>query len=143
MRKSKLRFLILLMFLQSFTWSFVGESHTSAQVKKTAGEKPASRKTSKTTNDKPKTSTSASIGEFTVQTRYALVIGNSSYPGILLPNTINDSALIAKSLRLLNFNVTEKKNLTLVEMRGAIEDFSRKLPADAVGMFFLLDTDFK
>jgi formylglycine-generating enzyme required for sulfatase activity len=122
MKKNMSRLLLLWLTLQPFFPIITAENSVSAQVKKTA--------------EKPPNPASKSIAEFTSQARYALVIGNGAYPGIPLTNPLNDVALIAKSLRSIGFNVTDKKNLTLAEMRGAIQEFSRKLPADAVGLFF-------
>jgi formylglycine-generating enzyme required for sulfatase activity len=68
--------------------------------------------------------------------RYALVIGNSAYPGMSLKNPVRDADLIADSLSLIGFRVTKKKDQTLAEMRRSVADFSRDLPPGAVALFF-------
>lgn len=131
MRKLKLHFLILLMIIQPSFGGFIEEGKVFAQIKKNAAGKSA-----KPTAGKPVNLSSATIGEFTGRARFALVVGNGFYQEKPLPNAANDAGKIADSLRKVGFNVTEKRNLTLAEMRGSIEEFSRKLPPDAVGMFF-------
>lgn len=74
----------------------------------------------------------------TKEKRLALVIGVSNYDKkeAFLENPINDARDIAKTLRLLNFEVLEYKDLSRKEMRKAIDDFGEKLKNYNVGLFF-------
>ncbi|MDE2603995.1 MAG: caspase family protein [Bradyrhizobium sp.] len=58
--------------------------------------------------------------------RVALVIGNSAYQNAPpLPNPVNDSAMIAATLRDAGFDVVDsRRDLAAVEMRRALRDFS-------------------
>ena len=131
MRKFTRQILKSLTRLSIFTLMFIQVIGTDAQINKPAAGKQPGRPTSKI-------STAKSIQTLSGQPRYALVIGNGFYTqaAMRLSNTLNDAAVIAASLRRTGFQVTEKNNLTLAEMRGAIQEFSRQLPDDAVGLFF-------
>lgn len=63
------------------------------------------------------------------QNKYALVIGNSNYPGIqnVLPNVMNDTQDISQALKGLGFNVELKTNLRRLEMLRTIEAFLNNL----------------
>jgi hypothetical protein len=63
------------------------------------------------------------------QNRYALVIGNSNYPGIdnVLPNAINDSKDISAALINLDYQVVIKNDLRRLEMTREIEAFISRL----------------
>jgi len=65
-------------------------------------------------------------GPETPQNRYALVIGNSNYPGgdRVLPNTIKDTADISKALSDLGYNVVLKNDLTKNNMIREIVAFA-------------------
>ncbi len=71
--------------------------------------------------------------------RLALVIGNRSYKGGELRNPVNDARAMAAALRdpAIGFEVDEKFDTTLVEMKRAIRDFGTKLrTAGGVGLFY-------
>jgi carboxyl-terminal processing protease len=73
--------------------------------------------------------------------RVALVIGNSNYGGDLgvLPNPVNDAALMAKTLAAIGFSVIEAEDADQNAMKHAISDFGEKLAnagTGAVGLFF-------
>ncbi|HEX5167983.1 MAG TPA: caspase family protein [Cyclobacteriaceae bacterium] len=74
--------------------------------------------------------------------RYALVIGNGSYPKSIgaLRNPVNDATDLAKELRESNFDVQLLTNVTYVQMREAMRKFNQKLtegPKDeTVGLFY-------
>jgi uncharacterized caspase-like protein len=57
----------------------------------------------------------------------ALVIGNTAYKAATpLRNPANDAALVAGSLTRLGFDVLEKHNLGVEQMRGVLKDFEDK-----------------
>jgi formylglycine-generating enzyme required for sulfatase activity len=71
--------------------------------------------------------------------RTALVIGNKNYKVGGLRNPINDAKAMAAALRdpAVGFEVEEKFDATLVEMKRAIRDFGTKLRASGgVGLFY-------
>ncbi|WP_371347802.1 caspase domain-containing protein [Ancylobacter sp. IITR112] len=72
--------------------------------------------------------------------RIALVIGNSSYAKISsLKNARNDAALMAATLRQLDFDVVEALDVDRAAMARAVRAFGGKLRdagADAVGLFY-------
>ncbi|MEE9424712.1 MAG: caspase family protein [Methylococcales bacterium] len=69
--------------------------------------------------------------------RLALVIGNSNYKSnIKLKNPVNDSRLMAKTLRTLGFYVIEHENTNKMVMATAIRDFGRKLQAYNIALFY-------
>ena len=65
------------------------------------------------------TSTGPATGA-TPEPRIALVIGNSAYKDIPLANPANDARLMAETLRGLGFEVIERIDATLREMKLAI-----------------------
>jgi hypothetical protein len=72
-----------------------------------------------------------------VQKKYALVIGNQSYPKSPLKNPVNDAAPMAKALRGLGFDVVvEKKDLNIREMRVEIDRFSASLQPGDLALFY-------
>ena len=88
--------------------------------------------------------------------RAALVIGNSNYSFAPLPNPVRDARLIGRTLGNLNFKVTVREDLTLAEMKTAVEEFTAQLPKDGIALFyfgghgtqvggrsFILPVDFK
>lgn len=74
--------------------------------------------------------------------RYALVIGNSTYPKEIgvLKNPANDATDIAQELRSSNFEVQLLINATYVQLREAVRKFHEKLtsglPDQTVGLFY-------
>ena len=71
--------------------------------------------------------------------RIALVIGNADYVISPLENPVNDSSLIARTLRKVGFEVLELENADQKSMKIAIKQFGKKLNdagKDAVGLFF-------
>ena len=75
-------------------------------------------------------------GDSSSQGRFALVIGNNTYKELPLDNPVNDARLVAKSLQTVGFRVTSKENLTLVEMRSALTEFSRQIPPNGTALFY-------
>jgi len=70
------------------------------------------------------------------QSRFALVIGNADYEEGALANPVNDATDIAQALRDVGFEVTLLQNKDLRSMEDAVENFSRKLRKDGVGVFY-------
>src|ERR1700742_5227148 len=71
--------------------------------------------------------------------RVALVIGNAAYENApTLPNPANDSAVIAQMLKDAGFDfVDSRQNLTAVDMRRALRDFSdRARGADIAVIYY-------
>ena len=66
----------------------------------------------------------------------ALVIGNSAYPTSPLKNPVNDARAMARALRELGFVVDERTNLTMVEMKQAVETFGDGIKEGGVGLFY-------
>jgi len=59
--------------------------------------------------------------------RVALVIGNSAYKAAgPLKNPANDAAMVGGALSRLGFEVVEKRDLGVEQMRGALRDFEDK-----------------
>jgi uncharacterized caspase-like protein len=59
--------------------------------------------------------------------RVALVIGNSAYKAATpLRNPANDATLVAAALSRLGFEVLEKRDLGVEQMRGVLKDFEDK-----------------
>src|ERR1022692_3091244 len=71
-----------------------------------------------------------------VQRKLALIVGNQSYPKSPLKNPANDAAAMAKALRGLGFDeVVEKTDLTIRQMRAAIDRFSTNLQPGDLALF--------
>lgn len=71
--------------------------------------------------------------------RYALVIGNGSYPDQPLANPANDAKLMAETLQTLGFTVFKHTDLSQKGMRRAIRDFGDELAKagdDAISLIF-------
>ena len=69
--------------------------------------------------------------------RVALIIGNAAYPGSgKLINPVNDAEDIAAALNNLDFDVTLKKDLSVVQFSRVIEDFSAKARGADVALFY-------
>jgi hypothetical protein len=69
--------------------------------------------------------------------RLALVIGNAKYANSAeLKNPINDANLMDSTLKNLDFEVIKCLNAGLNEMKEAIKQFSEKLPAYNVALFY-------
>jgi len=69
-------------------------------------------------------------------TRVALVIGNSNYALAPLDNPKNDADDLTLALQRLQFDVTERKNLTIREFDQAIEAFETAAKDADVALFF-------
>ena len=71
------------------------------------------------------------------QKRYALVIGNGSYPTAPLKNPVNDAKAIADELKKLNFDVMVYTNASANDMKTYMRTFGDKLSQNkGVGLFF-------
>jgi uncharacterized caspase-like protein len=69
--------------------------------------------------------------------RIALVIGNGNYQNAgKLRNPINDANSMALELESLGFKVMKYRDLTLVEMKKAVDSFGRVLDNYDVSLFF-------
>ena len=68
--------------------------------------------------------------------RVALVIGNATYKINPLKNPVNDSTDMARSLRLVGFDVIEANNTTLAQMREVTRRFADKLGNSDVGLVY-------
>jgi formylglycine-generating enzyme required for sulfatase activity len=68
--------------------------------------------------------------------RIALVIGNDTYETAPLRNPGNDARTMARTLRELGFQVTEKLNLNQKEMKQEIYHFGQRLLKGGVGLFY-------
>lgn len=66
----------------------------------------------------------------------ALVIGNSSYRTIPLPNPVNDARDISAKLRKLGFTVIERENLTSKQVGSTLREFRSRLKPGSVALFF-------
>jgi len=73
-----------------------------------------------------------------IQSRLALLIGNSDYKGdAFLANPVNDAQDLAAVLSDLQFQVSHRQNLTRQEMNSAIEEFGKNLKATkGMGIFY-------
>ncbi len=68
--------------------------------------------------------------------RIALVIGNDAYETAPLRNPGNDARTMARTLRELGFQVTEKLNLNQKDMKLEIYQFGQRLLKGGVGLFY-------
>ena len=72
-----------------------------------------------------------------LEKRVALVVGNGAYDNTpSLPNPPNDAAALATSLRRLDFDVLDGRDLKLSDFAGRIRDFGRALRQAHVALFF-------
>jgi formylglycine-generating enzyme required for sulfatase activity len=81
----------------------------------------------------------ASTSASAVETRIALVIGNSEYSSGPLPNPANDAKLMGESLSSLGFEVIARRNADQITMKRAIQEFGERLEKGgpgAVGLFY-------
>jgi hypothetical protein len=75
--------------------------------------------------------------ETLLESRQALIIGNSDYAVSPLRNPANDAKLMAKTLRDLNFDVIEIIDGDKKQMKEAVRDFSDRLTENkGVGLFY-------
>ena len=74
----------------------------------------------------------------TAAKKVALVIGNASYSGGLvpLPNSRNDAIDVAAALRDLDFEVIELVDLDLENMRAAVDAFEALLQPGGISVFY-------
>lgn len=69
--------------------------------------------------------------------RLALIIGNSAYKHAqVLINPAKDADVVATKLRELGFRTTVGKNLSLLQMKSAIEGFKTLLGPDDIALFY-------
>ncbi|HEX4948336.1 MAG TPA: caspase family protein [Blastocatellia bacterium] len=66
----------------------------------------------------------------------ALVIGNNSYETSPLVNPVNDAKDMTQALREVKFDVTQKTNATLHEMKAAVQAFGAQMSSGGVGLFY-------
>jgi hypothetical protein len=79
--------------------------------------------------------------------RIALVIANGGYEGrTALPRAGDDAAVVADTLRGLDFDVESLRELDLAQMQARLNDFARRLDQadeDAVGLLFYAGRGFQ
>jgi tetratricopeptide (TPR) repeat protein len=79
---------------------------------------------------------SRSIRPITVHRKLALVIGNAAYPRSPLLNPLRDAESITSMLRDLGFEVTTGSNLGLREFSRTADEFSARLQAGDLALFY-------
>ncbi len=75
-------------------------------------------------------------GAISVEERYALIIGNSTYLNSPLRNTINDAGAIRDALGRQGFDVKYFTDLSYKSMVSAIQNFGKSLSEGSVGLFY-------
>lgn len=71
------------------------------------------------------------------QARYAILLGNSTYPGNLaLPNPVNDVRAISNVLVELGFQIRALENGSLSEMRAHVRQAMQDVPDGSMVMFY-------
>jgi len=77
-------------------------------------------------------------GDSTPPPRFALLIGNASYPDANAPLSlpVKNVRALADELRRHNFDVDAKENLGKEEMQRAIDAFKQKIKAGSTALFF-------
>jgi len=70
------------------------------------------------------------------QNKIALVIGNATYQDSPLRNPVNDANAFAASLRAVGFTVIVKNNLNKTEMENAVRNYSQRLTAGDIALFY-------
>jgi formylglycine-generating enzyme required for sulfatase activity len=68
--------------------------------------------------------------------KIALVIGNGNYKTGPLRNPVNDAKLMASTLRELGFDVDERTNLSMNDMKEVIDRFGRKIQGGGIALFY-------
>lgn len=68
--------------------------------------------------------------------RIALVIGNSAYKSVPLPNPVNDAQDMAALLKSAGFDVVQRENASLKDMHLALREFGDKLKRESLGLFY-------
>jgi len=69
--------------------------------------------------------------------RYALVVGNGTYPNAPLNNRVNDATDMAAKLEQRGCEVRRLLNAGTREMEDAVYEFTRRLGGkDSVGLFY-------
>lgn len=68
--------------------------------------------------------------------RVALVVGNSTYPKAPLTNPKNDAEDVAAALRRLQFEVMERRDMTVAAFDSAVDEFVEKAKDADVALFF-------
>jgi hypothetical protein len=69
--------------------------------------------------------------------KLALIVGNAAYvDGAALKNPIQDARAIDQALQLLGFETIIKENLSLSQLKRAIDDFGMRLHGYDVGLFY-------
>jgi uncharacterized caspase-like protein len=68
--------------------------------------------------------------------KIALIIGNATYPGNTLINSVNDTIAIKNQFKLLGIDVIQYSNLSQMQFRDVLKDFNNRLDNYEVGIFF-------
>ncbi|MBP8132337.1 MAG: caspase family protein, partial [Candidatus Hydrogenedentes bacterium] len=68
--------------------------------------------------------------------RVALVIGNSAYASAPLRNPVNDAKAMATALKQCGFEVIDKLDCDLRNMKGAVDDFGARIEGVDAALFF-------
>src|SRR5258708_30737228 len=67
------------------------------------------------------------------ETRVALVVGNAGHEHAdVLANTVNDAVAVSSGLKNGGFDVDERDNLTVVELKRAVRAFARPAAEGAI-----------
>ena len=71
------------------------------------------------------------------KTRVALLVGNSTYPGLTFANPRNDVALVAKAARTAGFDtVVTEFDVDAMELKQALSDFKKKAAGAEVALVY-------
>ena len=68
--------------------------------------------------------------------RLALVIGNSAYKDVPLPNPVNDAEDMEKALKASGFTVIRRTNASLKDMHLALREFGDRIDRQGTGLFY-------
>lgn len=120
-----------------FSDTFRGDGKNSTETTANT-QQPQQVKTNSTAANNPITPSTAATDkpltlaeQYKDEKRYALIIGNSSYPKSIgvLRNPVNDATDLAKELTASNFEVQLLTNATYGQMRAAMLKFKDKIDA--------------
>jgi tetratricopeptide (TPR) repeat protein len=113
--------------------SNTGEASPDAGKNVSVNEGRTTEVITTSTTATPAATVANSLAEFYKdEKRFALVIGNSTYPKSIgaLKNPVNDATDFAKELQLSNFDVQLLTNATYGQMRAAMLKFKEKVDAN-------------
>lgn len=88
------------------------------------------------TKQPPKTLVTSAGATFSADKKFALIIGNSEYASSPLRNPVNDAQTVGDSLREIGFQTMLETNLSLPEMKTALQNFTARLPKNGVALIY-------